>query len=959
MRRLTIRVQLLGLALAAILPVAGAVLYAIFDASRASLAQSEREIDNLVSSVANEVSARLAESQQLLMNLAQRPLIRAVNSGRCDPIIAEFAKLHPDYTNLAIRDVQGNSVCSLLAIPPARTAIRFPWFQEGIRSGGFVAGDAILGEASGRWFSALTYPLRDKKGDVTGILALGVDLMTFQRRIMPTLPRHVVVSVIDRQGKFLMRSENPAQWIGTSVSNLANVKEAQRQAEGSYRIKGVDGISRYFAYRTIPGAGWLVSAGIPEENLLSPLYQRLWAVLAVVFATFLFTAVLVRRIGTAIAKPVHDLEATTARVSAGDLQARAPIGGPAEIANVAREFNRMVESRSLAEARIKNLNRIYAVLSGINALIVRVNEREELFREACRVAVEAGQFRMAWIGLLDRGQDVVKPVAWDGDVRDFFQAAPLVVSETRPDGHGLAGRAVREMKPVVSNDVANDPQRVMKKELAERGINSLAIIPLVVGGEAIGVLALYAADTGFFDDEEMKLLYELAEDISFALDHIEKAEKLNYVAYYDVLTGLANRTLFNERLTQRLRMGSYEHGLALVLLDVERFKAINDSLGRHAGDELLKLIARRLAERLGDAGLVGRLSADAFAVMVDGAKNTEEASRTVENHVRLCFGEAFRLANGMELRISVRGGIALFPRDGTDFETLYRNAEAALKRAKASGERFVFYAGHMTETSAEKLSLENKLRLALERNEFVLYYQPKVDLGTRRIEGVEALIRWKSPELGLVHPMQFIPLLEETGMILEAGAWAMRRAALDHREWVKQGLPAPRISVNVSAIQLRKRDFVQTLKLALAEGAKAPGLDLEITESLIMEDIEENIRKLAAVRDLGVGIALDDFGTGYSSLRYLAMLPVQMVKIDRSFVVTMQENANVMNLVSTIISLAHSLKLKVVAEGVETEEQAGTLRGLKCDQVQGYLVSNPLPLGELSALLAREKSSRP
>jgi EAL domain-containing protein (putative c-di-GMP-specific phosphodiesterase class I) len=324
--------------------------------------------------------------------------------------------------------------------------------------------------------------------------------------------------------------------------------------------------------------------------------------------------------------------------------------------------------------------------------------------------------------------------------------------------------------------------------------------------------------------------------------------------------------------------------------------------------------------------------------------------------MRICFGEPFRLENGTELRLSVRGGIALSPRDGSDFETLHRNAEAALKKAKASGERLVFYAGHMTEKVAEKLSLENKMRLALDRDEFVLHYQPTVDLELRRVAGVEALIRWRNPELGLVPPMDFIPLLEETGMILEAGAWAMRRAALDHRGWAERGLAAPRVSINVSAIQLRKRDFVQTVQAALAEDAKSPGLDLEITESLLMEDIEENIRKLAAVRDLGVGIAVDDFGTGYSSLRYLARLPVQTVKIDRSFIVTMLKDSNTMTLVSTIISLAHSLSLRVIAEGVDSEEQAMVLRAMKCDQMQGYLISRPLPLAELQAFL---ESARP
>jgi EAL domain-containing protein (putative c-di-GMP-specific phosphodiesterase class I) len=259
----------------------------------------------------------------------------------------------------------------------------------------------------------------------------------------------------------------------------------------------------------------------------------------------------------------------------------------------------------------------------------------------------------------------------------------------------------------------------------------------------------------------------------------------------------------------------------------------------------------------------------------------------------------------------------------------------------------------MTERIAEKLSLESKLRQALEKEEFVLHYQPKVDLQTRAIVGVEALIRWQSPERGLVPPLQFIPLLEETGLIQQVGSWALRRASLDHRAWAEQGLKAPRVAVNVSPIQLRQRNFVEVIEQAIMEGLAPTAIDLEITESLIMEDIQGNIEKLNAVRALGVNIAIDDFGTGYSSLGYLAKLPVQALKIDRSFINTMSKDPNAMTLVSTIISLAHSLRLKVIAEGVETEEQANFLRLLRCDEMQGYLFSKPLPVDGLVGLLRK------
>jgi EAL domain-containing protein (putative c-di-GMP-specific phosphodiesterase class I) len=262
----------------------------------------------------------------------------------------------------------------------------------------------------------------------------------------------------------------------------------------------------------------------------------------------------------------------------------------------------------------------------------------------------------------------------------------------------------------------------------------------------------------------------------------------------------------------------------------------------------------------------------------------------------------------------------------------------------------------MNEKVAEKLSLENRLQAALERDEFVLHYQPKIDLRTGAVAGVEALLRWQSPDLGLLQPMQFIPILEETGLILDVGTWVIRQAARDYRHWTAAGMAAPRIAVNVSAVQLRRADFVATLRDALAPDPTGSGVDIELTESLLMEDIEGNVRKLEAARDMGVRIAIDDFGTGYSSLRYLAMLPVHTLKIDRSFVIKMLSDPNVMTLVSTVISMAHSLGLEVVAEGVDQGEQAQALRGLACDQVQGYLVSRPVPEAALLALLRQRRA---
>jgi diguanylate cyclase (GGDEF)-like protein/PAS domain S-box-containing protein len=617
-----------------------------------------------------------------------------------------------------------------------------------------------------------------------------------------------------------------------------------------------------------------------------------------------------------------------------------------------------VTEQKRAEARIRRLNRVYRLLSGINGAIVRLRDRQELFEEACRIAIESGGFRMAWIGLVDREAGLVRPAAWAGEgARTFLDAASLAIMETGPDRHGLAGRAVRERKPMISNDVAGDPQRLMRSELAERGINSLAVMPLAVGGETAGVLALYAVEKGFFDDEEMRLMLELAGDIAFALDHIENEERVRYLAYYDSLTGLANRTLFLERLGQQIAAAAREgRKLGLLIININRFKTINDTLGRQAGDALLREFGRRLAAAAGEASLVARVGADQFAVMLTEVQSEERLIARLEKGDARVKATPFA-TGGTELHIATRSGVALFPQDAADADNLFRNAEAALKRAQ-TGEMYLFYRQEMTERVAEKLTLENRLRRALEMKEFVLHYQPKLDLASRRITGVEALIRWASPELGLVPPAKFIPLLEETGLILPVGAWAMAKAVEDHQRWQRLGLPPVRIAVNVSAIQLRHRDFVARLGEALAAGAAPPGIDLELTESLLMEDVAATVEKLKAVRELGVEVAIDDFGTGYSSLSYLTRLPVQALKVDRAFVAAMAENPDAMTLVTTIVSLARSLRLKVVAEGVETQMQESLLRGLRCDEAQGYLYAKPLPAAELEALLAESPSRR-
>jgi diguanylate cyclase (GGDEF)-like protein len=603
--------------------------------------------------------------------------------------------------------------------------------------------------------------------------------------------------------------------------------------------------------------------------------------------------------------------------------------------------------RKGAEERLKRLNRLYAMVTGISASMVRVRDRADLFNRACQTAVEHGEFEVAWIAIADPNENRIVPVAWAGRGEPVMSAIKghFASSAGTLEGKTLAARAIREKAAVVSNDVQTDERLVFGKMLGESGVRSLAVIPLIVSDNAIGVFTLYTSKPEFFDAAGLRLLIELAGNVAFALDHLERQERLDRLYYYDTLTGLANRRSFLERVTQYMLSAADDgHKMAVFVIDLERFKKLNDSLGRSAGDALLKKVAEWLAQNAENVNLVARLDADHFAVVLPKVMYEANVARVLEKTIAAFMKHEFSL-NDAVYRMAAKIGVAVFPDDGTDADTLFNNAEAALKKAKASRDRYLFYAQQMTETVALSLGIENRLRRALEREEFVLHYQPKINIVSGKLTGAEALIRWNDSVSGLTLPGRFIPILEETGLIHDVGRWALRKAIEDYQRWRNDGLPAVRIAVNVSPLQLRNPNFVAEIQQAISVAADAAaGLQLEITESVIMQDVNHSIDSLLAIRALGVTIAIDDFGTGFSSLNYLAKLPVDTLKIDRSFVVEMVSATGGLTLVSVIINLAQALKLNTVAEGVETEEQLRQLRLLGCDEMQGFLYGKPVPV---------------
>jgi diguanylate cyclase (GGDEF)-like protein len=463
-------------------------------------------------------------------------------------------------------------------------------------------------------------------------------------------------------------------------------------------------------------------------------------------------------------------------------------------------------------------------------------------------------------------------------------------------------------------------------------------------------------------DERVSLI------VSNVSDYKRAAEKVKYLSHHDTLTDLPNRYLFHDRLTQALAYAEREKGmLAIVFLDIDNFKHINDTIGHKVGDQLLQGIADRLmvAMRKTDSifrlspedseDMVARLGGDEFTLLLNDVRNIQDPAKAAQRILNV-LSEPF-IIGSQKVFVTASIGIAVYPLDGKDIDTLLINADVAMYQAKSQGRNnFQYYSESMNSLAVERFTVENKLRQALEHSEFMLFYQPQINISTGAMIGVEALIRWLQPDLVLIKPGQFIPLAEETGLIIPIGEWVLRTACAEHRVWQKAGLNPLRVTVNVSGIQFRQNNFIEVVSGILREtGCDPHYLQLELTESTIMQDSDNVTRKLHSLRDMGIQVAIDDFGTGYSSLSYLKRFPLSTLKIDYSFIKDIVTSANDQAIVSAIVNLAHTFNLRVIAEGVEKRKQLDLLRKCGCEGVQGYLICPPVNSAVLTEFVKKEK----
>ena len=607
---------------------------------------------------------------------------------------------------------------------------------------------------------------------------------------------------------------------------------------------------------------------------------------------------------------------------------------------------RDITERKLAVLRL-------TVEHGVTQLVAGATDPNEIMPGIIEAIGTGLSFECGSHWSLDKDGALLQCTAsWGENAPAIAEFLALTKKMSVPSGVDLPGRAWAGHEPLVLTDVGSEQGFSRTTAALQAGLHGALALPIVAAGRNFGVIELFSAGTIQPDEALMQLLKSLSAQIGQSFQRRLAEDQLRFIATHDSLTDLPNRSLFNERLRHALHQGTrYTRGIAVMFIDMDRFKVVNDSLGHSAGDRLLQDSAKRLAECLRESDTVARLGGDEFVVMIENFTAPKDAIAVAQKALASLAKPFF--VDGQEFLMSASIGISTFPDDGKDAETLLKNADIAMYRAKDQGRNnYQFYSAQMNKHTFERLAMESSLRRAVERNEFQLHYQPKLDLRTGAIAGVEALVRWQHPDWGMVSPAQFIPLAEETGLIVQIGEWVLRAACEQNKRWRDQGIPPLRVAVNLSARQFAQKTLLSDIARTIAQSGLTPDcLELEITESLVMTNPEHATETLHKLKTMGISLSIDDFGTGYSSLAYLKRFPIDCIKIDRSFIKDIPTEADDMAITKGVIALGHSLRLKVVAEGVETKEQQDFLRSNDCDEMQGYLFSKPLPAEEVTALL--------
>jgi len=960
-----LRTRLLVLVLLAVLPALGAIVYSGVRAQHKAYERARNEarmIDSLVSAAFRRNSQ---EAKVLVTTLAQVPAVLRGSRKACDGFLRRVMNQNPAMGNIGVIDAGGYLACSAVPYHGRLYLGDRSYYRNALKDKQSVEGVFQIGRVVPIPLIVFAAPLQSRARAKRTVVYASLKLEWLNKVAAGSkLPPGSTLTVLDSHRHVIARYPQPGKWLGKDAPGLNDLTVGLMAHRFAMETRvGLNGVNQLFSTYAEGGAtdkpAYYVIVGIPHAQVAETGREAMLVsliTLAVVMVLFLIMGWWASK--KLILRRVETLVSTAEQLGKGERTARTRLKGNDELARLGMAFDDMAESLEVHSRklegqieRVNHLNRVYQALTAINGAILRVRERDALLQETCRIAVEIGGHPMAWIGLVSPGTDRVQLVAHAGKNREMIEALYVSIDASRPEGRGTVGSALRSLKPVVVNDIANVPcMAIWRESLLGIGCLSVATFPLHIKGRIIGNFTIYARQANYFDEEDIRLFEEVAVDTTLGLELIETSEQRDYLAQHDPVTGLENRQRFIMGIEQMLRvLPDDKPSLSVLAVEITELPRIADRFGLYVADEIRRRLIPKLQVVLSDSDSLAVLGANIFGLAL--LENGDMGRAKVVAEQLLALSPFDVEVDGQQHFLTTCIGSAKAGRD-IDAEVLVRNAEVALHSlVTTQNSKYQAYARQQDDIETRRYKIRQGLRRAIADNELDIVYQPYQDVKTGRYVGAEALVRWNSDVFGDVSPGEFIPIAEEEGLVGEIDAWVFHNVLKRICAWQDENIDLGVISVNMSAKDFQDMDIEHMIRSGLERNGIEPGccpLALEITETAVVQDFEYVSEILGKLRALGLRTYLDDYGTGYSSLLYLQRAPLDALKIDLSFTRRIAEDSTSLALTRGSISLAHSLDLHVIAEGVETVEQLEILRDMDCDFAQGYLYSRPLPPDEFT-----------
>jgi diguanylate cyclase (GGDEF)-like protein/PAS domain S-box-containing protein len=926
-----IRTRLLGLVIATVVPFTALIGGGLWNQWRGDQTQAIRSALIEARLLAAQVDDQISDFNNLLVGLSQAVSPKPEDIAANDAVLRRAKAELPDYIgNILLSSLDGKNIgTSFEQAEGGRTYVGdrdfFGWILAGRQ--GVAVGDPVRGRTTGNWVTTVARRVRGPDGRLAAVIGIGIQIEHFQKALrVHDLPAGSVVQIINDAGMVILRSVDGSGWVGRELpeNEIAALHSASTEARAA--VLWPDHVERITGSATLGEVPWLVSVGLPTQLVLAKVASRLAWGAAASLITLLVALGLASAFSGRIISPLRQLSEDASALAAGKLTHRTAVNTQDEVGALANTFNAMAAS---LEARHRDIDLAREAASAEAIERARLEQMERQAKETLAAVIDASPVAIVCSNL-------------ERDVVLWNRAAEQIFGYTAQETMGK-----RTM--LIPPDAVAESQTLFKRCIHGETIRDLEVRRKRKDGSIVDIRL---AATPMYNPDGT------AWGVAWAYDDItgrKKAERqLNQIAHYDQLTGLPNRVSLKNELTNLLTASKRDQPHSIALFDLDGFKDVNDTDGHSTGDQLLVEVAQRLNGAVGDTGRVYRLGGDEFVVVVPGCGDPRQVTALVETMLRQ-LAEPFEI-NEHVLHIGGSAGIAIAPQDGATVDELIANADLALYKAKSDGgHTYRLFVPVLRAQAQTRRGLQVELRRAFAENEFELFFQPQIRLTDEAVVGAEALLRWRHPQRGVIAPGAFIQTLAESSIATAVGGWIIRDACAKTSAWRAMGLSLNRISINLFPSQCRDAALLLDVESALeVSGLPADILELEISETFALNN-DDAITPLQELHNRGIKLAFDDFGTGYASLSYLTKFPVSRIKIDRSFVAKVTDDAENAAIVRSLIAMAHNLKLGIIAEGVETEAQARFLLEERCEEAQGYLYAKPLSAPDFETYLRERR----